>query len=303
MNNAAVIDAGTVSCTEVSADDLSLDNQLYIRIYEDFLTGRLKVPIMPDIATRIRRAVSGEDADATSVTKIIQTDPPLSAYLIRVGNSPLYSTGRPVQELKSVVSRLGLMVIRDLVMSFTLKNLYASKNAMLKRRMTDAWMHSCAVSAFCHVIAKETRAANVDRALLAGLLHDIGDVVILSRAEDYPELIKDTPKLDQTLATLRGQIGAMVLNHWQMEDDFVQAAAGAEDWERNGGAGVDLCDIVVVAQILLNQTQNDARPLPAPESIPAFVKLATGRDLADFSSRITEGARVELLEVQKLLQG
>jgi HD-like signal output (HDOD) protein len=291
----------SVSCSEVAADDLPIDNQLYFQIYEDYREGRLQVPTVPDLAARIRRVINDPLVNANAIAKIVQTDPSLSAYLIRVANSPLYNVGRKVQDLPAAITRLGFTVSRDLITSFMLKNLFTSDKPQLKKRMTTLWLHNCAVSAFSFVIARETRVASPDRALLAGLLHDVGDAVILTHAEKYPALINEPAMLDEVLAKLRGQIGAMVLTHWNMDEDLIDAAAGAEDWYREKGGKADICDIVIVAQLMLQQSEDDGRYLPAAEKVPAYSKLSAGKTLDEFASSIVDGARDELRDIQKLL--
>lgn len=95
---------------------MSLDiEDIKIQLLDELNSGKLVLPGLSDIALRVRKIISSDDADVASVAKVIQSDIPLTARLIQVANSPLYRGVVKVDTCHNAISRLGLDVTRDLV--------------------------------------------------------------------------------------------------------------------------------------------------------------------------------------------
>lgn len=289
-----------------AADSLSElgeeSNALFWEIYHDYMVDRLGVQSLPGVATRIRRAVEDPNIGAAALARIVQADAALAAYLVRVASSGLYGLGKSVKGVQSALVVLGLSTARDLAVSFTTRNMLVVKSATLKRRLQDCWMHSCRVAAVSLVLGRIASAVDPEQAMLAGLLHDLGQMVILARADAYPTLAADACQLDDTLARLSARVGAMVLRKWEFPDDFVTTALEARSWRRDSGAEVDLCDIVMVAKLFTLHSERKATGLPAVETMPAYNKLRAGHD-PGFSFKVLSESNQQLQELTRALQG
>ena len=281
----------------------SAENELFAQLYYDFTQNQLKVPSMPDIAVRVRKAVQDEGKGADAIAKLIQTDPPLAARVMQVANSPLYRGNANITNLRMAVTRLGLGTTRNLVMSFSLSNLFQTKTPLLRQRMIELWKHTTLIAALSAILGRMCKDFDVDRALLAGLVHDIGVLPILSYAEEFPELSADPQALEHAVQSLRGQIGALVLRQWEFDEDLVTVALEAEDWRRNPGDKADYCDIVLIAHLHGVIGTPMMTRLPAIDEVPAFEKLAIGALSPRKSLQVLEEARADVAEVQKLLTG
>lgn len=277
------------------------DSRIFHEIVDEYLADRLVLPIMPDLAVRVRGAFQDARLGVAELARIIQMDAALTARLIQVANSPRYRGHAHIDNCRAAITRLGLATTRNLVTSFTLHRIFRTNSSVLRGRMLELWAHSSHVAAVSCVLAQLTPGFDTDRALLAGLIHDIGVLPILTHVEHYPEVLAERALLDAIVDKLRGQIGAMVLRKWQFDDDLVTAALEAEDWYRNPGQPADYCDIVLVAQL---HSQVGARVSGRPRlyEVPAFTKLALGQLTPDLSLRILDEAREEISSVQQLLE-
>jgi HD-like signal output (HDOD) protein len=283
-------------------DDLA-ENRLYFRIYEDYLEDRLEVPELPELGLRVRRAVEDPRVGSAEIARMVQADPALAARLIRVANSALYGGVTPVRNLREAVVRLGLAVTRDLVVSFTLKNLFQSEHRALHQRILELWRRSSMVAAICFTIARITRCCEPEQALLAGLVHDLGAAALLREAASHPELLDDPARLDALLERLRGEVGGLVLERWAFGPELVRVAREARHWQRDPRPEPDLCDVVVVAQ-LHGFAEDDALDgLPAPDATPACRKLGLDELTTRQRIRILDDAKEEIAELRRLLAG
>ncbi len=278
------------------------DNPLFTEIYDDLINDRLVVPTMPEVALKIRHLVEDNDIPVPQLAKVLNTDPAISAKLIKSANGALYHGQPAVDTCARAISRLGLNTTKHLVVSFVMRNLFHEKihTDLLKERARDLWHHSVEVAAISMALAYATPGFDAEEALLAGLLHDIGELVILTYAESYPDLIVDSDALDGVIKQLKAEIGAVILREWQFPEAFVEAAFGAEEWTRDSGEKPDYCDIVLAAQLLSFIGTTKMENFPDLDDIPAFSKLAGGNLTREVSMKILDAAEEQILETKQL---
>src|ERR1700704_149642 len=98
--------------------------------------------------------------------------------------------------------------------------------------MRSVWTHTQAMAVGAFVLSREFRVLEPERALLAGLLHDIGAVSLIAYAERFPQGWEDPVTLDRGLDSLRGEVGSMVLARWGFEVEWVRLAIEVDQWTR-----------------------------------------------------------------------
>jgi HD-like signal output (HDOD) protein len=288
-----------IEVAEVDSAQGDASDRLFFQLVQDLMEERLELPSMPDIAVRVREAIAHPDTGAADVAKIIQADPVVATQVIKAANSSLFAGNRPADNLAAAVTRLGLKNTREIVMAVTMRQVFRSKNPLLNKRMVELWMHSTLVAAIAAVLARRLRGFSPDRALLAGLVHDIGVVPMLAHAHEYDELARDPGLLEATIAEYRGQIGAMILRRWNFPDDMIALALEAKDWQREHAGTADYGDLIIIAQL---HGAAGIGGLPAPIDVPAFGTLGLDQVGAEGYSILDE-AREEVADVQRLLLG
>lgn len=278
------------------------DNPLYTEIYDDLINDKLVVPSMPEVALKIRHMVEDNDIPVSELARALNTDPAISAKLIKSANGALYHGQPAVDTCARAISRLGLNTTKHLVVSFVLRNLFDEKihTDLLSERVRDLWHHSVEIASISMALAHASPGLDAEEALLAGLLHDIGELVILTYAESYPDLTADSEVLDGVIKQLKAEIGAVILREWQFPEALVEAAFGAEEWTRDSGDKPDYCDVVLAAQLLSFIGTSKMEDFPDLEDIPAFKKLAGGNLTRDVSMKILDEAEEQILETKEL---
>jgi putative nucleotidyltransferase with HDIG domain len=257
-------------------------------LIEDLESGQLQLPTLPEVALRVRDVVDDEDANASQIAEIIAQDAALSARLIQVANSPLYRGRQEIDRLSMVVARLGNKLVRNLVTSQVMKQMFQATNDVVDQHLRAVWEHSVQVAAIARALAGSVPGVMPDQAMLAGLIHDIGTLPILYRAEERDELLETPGLLDQLIARLHTRIGGAILKHWKFPDALVAVAAEHENLERTHEGGPDLVDLVQVANL---QSHIDTdHPLGQVDwgGVSAFQRLGFETDVHE----------IELLDVQ-----
>ncbi len=289
-----------VQVEEIREDDARISNRLFFALYSDYMQDTLKLPQLPEVALKVREAVQNPLCDIARVARIIQADPVLAGKLIRAANSPLYGVQSPITTCQHAVGYLGLKTTRDLITSYALRDLFHSHSALLNRRMQQLWQHSVMTASLCYVLAGMTPGLDPDRALLLGLLHDIGTLAVIGYAEQFPEMDNSDALLDESIHALRSQVGAMVLRQWQFGAETVEVAMEAENWQRDPASRADYADLLVIAQQIECRAAEEL-PTDALAQLPAYGKLARGKLDAELVAAILTEARDEVSSTFELL--
>lgn len=255
-----------------------LEERFVSELLNDLDHDRLVLPTLPEVALKVRDALEDDDASVGQIASVVAMDAALSARLIQVVNSPLLRASKHIDSLEAAITRMGLNMTRNMVTSMVMEQMFQATSDVTDQRLRDIWEHSTQVAAISHALAGQFTRLQPDQALLAGLVHDIGALPILSRAEDVPELLEDEAMLDRIVERAHGRIGEAILKHWGFSDDLVAVAAGHEDLQRDSQK-VDYVDVVTVAN--LQSHLGSDHPLTRVDwsTVPAFAKLGIGAEV------------------------
>jgi HD-like signal output (HDOD) protein len=230
------------------------------------------LPTLPEVALRVREVVDDEDANLGDIVGVISTDAALSARLVQVANSPLMRGSRAVESVDMAVSRLGMKMVRDMVVSMAMQQMFQATADITDRKLRAVWEHSVQVAAISHALASGFTRLAPEQAMLAGLVHDIGVLPVLVRAEDTPELLEDEALLNDLIRAAHGPLGNAILEAWNFPPDLVAVAEGHEDLERVSGRA-DYVDVVTVANLQSYLGTNHPTTDLDWRKIPAFRQL------------------------------
>ncbi|MFG1497723.1 HDOD domain-containing protein [Saccharospirillum sp. HFRX-1] len=243
---------------------------------------QLFLPSLPEVALQIRTTAENPDATIKDLVDIISQDSALSARIIRVVNSPLLRAPQEVRDLAMAVSRLGMNYSCNLAIGLAMEQMFRASNKQVDQRLRQLWRLTGDVSALASVLARHTGAASADEALLAGLIHRLGALPILSYAESHPELIVDDANLSQVIDQLHGSLGQIILQSWDFPSSFCGIPIEYRQFERQP-AEADLADLVLVANLMAHNEGNSGWSKKDWHSVAAFARLDLPTDREDAS--------------------
>jgi HD-like signal output (HDOD) protein len=214
--------------------------------------GKVELPSFPDIALRVRKVLSDENVSQDMVVRVVGSEPALAARLMQIGNSAaLNFSGKPITELRTAISRMGFNMVRSAAIAFAMSQL-KKQDALkgLEVPLEALWKRSAAVAAMSHAVARRYSRVNPDTALLAGLLHGIGQLYILTRSAQHPGLFANQAAYTAIVRDWHSAIAKALLENWEMAEEVVEAVSNFEDLERLHSGPVDLTDVVTVGNLL-----------------------------------------------------
>lgn len=217
------------------------------------------LPVLPQVVSSVLRIADGPNASARAMEQVIERDPAIAAKVLRVANSSFYGCSR-VPTIGRALSVLGLNTIRSLVVGVVFQQMAAGRGRQSFFKMLAFWQHSLAVATGARILAKIRLPARAEEAYGAGMLHDVG-MLVLDRfcPKEFDEAIAlaDRESCPLHEAERRsygfdhGDVGALLAEKWSLPPMLHSAIA--HHHRAQSAAGTDLTCIVAAADVLAHQ--------------------------------------------------
>jgi HD-like signal output (HDOD) protein len=214
--------------------------------------GQVELPSVPDIVLKLQKTLSDENVSNDIVVRVLGSEPMLAGKLMNMANSAaLNSSGRKIADLRMAVARVGFNIVRSASLAFVVEQLKKSSEFKhLEGPLDGLWKNSVQIAALSHVIARRFSSLNGDTALLAGLMHNVGRIYILTRAAKHPTLTADPLTYNAIVRDWHTNVSKALLENWRVADEIVDAVASHEDMDRDQRGPVTLTDVLSLATLV-----------------------------------------------------
>ncbi|MBI3776607.1 MAG: HDOD domain-containing protein [Gammaproteobacteria bacterium] len=276
----------------------SLKESILNELIDELEHDKLVLPSLPEVALKVRDTVDNPNASTKELTKVITTDAALSARLIQISNSPLLRGTKKIESVDMAVTRMGRIMVKNCVNSILVQQMFQPTTDVTDKLFREFWEHSTAVAAISQALAGFAKQ-KPDQAMLAGLVHDIGTLPVIKRAEAVRELLKDEALLRSVIAELHTRIGATLLAKWDFPAEIIAVAREHENLQRNTGGVPDLVDVVMVANLQSYFGKSHPLALVPWNTVPAFARLGIDTEISVIDMEDT-GASIK--EMQSALR-
>jgi putative nucleotidyltransferase with HDIG domain len=233
---------------------------------------------LPDVAAAVLEMCGRAGGDAASMERTLTRDPFISAQVVSIANSAMFSPRMPILGVRDAVVRIGLDAVRDVVVMvvanstmFRVRGFEKQVDGFRKRMLASA--------SAARFLAKAVRA-EAEYGFLAGLLHDIGELVLLERCAQegiITAAIWDDPNegglVRERIHFHHTTVGATLCRSWKLPTGVVDAAQFHHDY-RSGGKNHVAAHLVAAGDMLCNYILPGATPpaIPATEQ-PVVLEL------------------------------
>jgi len=182
------------------------------------------VPTLPSVLAAVVSALEDPDVDFEAVAELIETDQALASQLLRLANSAFYSAQGRIGRVSQALVTLGVVVTRSIALSTSVLDLR-------KVPLRGFWEHSLGCAVAAGAIAKATGRAHPEEATAAGLLHDLGKVVLCQTLPDVFTMIAERAAADgrsyreterELLGTDHGEIAAWLVERWRFPPSLAE---------------------------------------------------------------------------------
>ena len=248
---------------------------------DEILGGVEDLPSLPAVVMELLGSIDQDDIDIGSLAKKVSNDPALTAKTLRLANSSAYGLQVKATTIQQAMTFLGFQATRNLITAAALTGCFPAGRC-LGFNDKAFWRHSIATAACARALARRVRF-NADYAFTAGLLHDIGRLVLVARFPDrYQAVLSLRDKRDCELIEAERALlgvdhvdaGVALAGHWNFSDTMRQAIAFHHAPEAPG-AGF-LATIVHVASAVVHALDLAGNPDELAPRVSAVAWTALG---------------------------
>lgn len=192
------------------------------------------LPALPEVVNDIMKLTEDPDSTVQDIERVIMKDQSLTTRILRLANSAYYGYPRRISTISEASVLLGFQAIRSITLTASVNGLLMKEVHGYGLEENQLWRQSQSSAIISRYIAKKLRFAKVDQAYVAGLLRDIGKVIvsyyltehfkqIMSIVEN--EGISFLEAEEKVLGFHHGQVGAEVAKKWSLPEELVEAIA------------------------------------------------------------------------------
>lgn len=194
-------------------------------------TGRIPSP--PEVLVHLMRAMEDEESSIADLAQIVSQDPGLTSRILSVANSPALRRTKELTTIDDCLKSIGIRLVRALVTCLSIQRLFDKDSQLSSAEVADFWCHSLLVGELARGIAEQAGLKNPDDAYLSGLLHDIGELILLQALGDpYRQFLANvsahpllTADEEQLFGTTHGEVGAWLIAHWGLDSVLADGIA------------------------------------------------------------------------------
>ncbi len=265
-------------------------DQLRLRVEQ---VGNL--PTLPGTVTRIAEMVDCTETTGRQLGMEIARDQVISAKVLKLVNSGFYGFSQPITTISHAVTLLGFNTVKSLVLSSTVLD-------MMKDSLPGLWEHSMACARTCSLIAGHLQIDDPEEISTAGLLHDLGKVVLRQSMErEFHQVVqwieeKDVLFVEAERAIVgvhHGELAGWLLEKWALPERLVQPIVAHHDFDpqrdhARSTAVLHLADILCRAEAF-----GSGGDRKIPRLLPDALALLemTGDDVVDIMQQMSEELR------------
>ncbi len=214
------------------------------------------LPPMPTVASRAISLVEDPDCTATDLTKLLSTDTALAARVLKIANSAMFARQREITTLNQAIMVIGFKSLKGVIVAATLRQ-FQKKFGPLERMI---WEGSMCSGMAASMMAKQLKKRYVEEIFLLGLLHSLGQIVLLFQNEtskDYKFVLEKVKDENLDFASAEQDvfgfshplIGALVAKKWNFSSDTCQAILHYRDTIEGAKPESDLEEKTALVQL------------------------------------------------------
>lgn len=253
------------------------------------------LPVLPSVCKELNVVLAKPDFAIRELAQIVEKDPALCAKLLQLVNSSYFSIGRRLATVQDAISYLGTTLLKNLVMSISLwRELEEARPEALSRlQRVHAWCQR--VAALSRKIVGTPRA-RAEEAFVAGLLHNIGEtLLIVYLPERYERASARAQQTGQPFHVIErelydvdhAELGAHLLDAWGLPFPVLEAVAFHHNAPELEHTSLETADAVYIAEALLSARAKDTDPAEALD--PAYLeRIGVQQELRNYLRMLDE---------------
>ena len=187
-----------------------------------------RAPSPPQVLLRLLRMVDDDGTTMSELARLVEQDPGLCTRVLTAANSSAIRRGAKLRSIENCLIALGTRLVRSIATCLSVQNLFDERATNRSVDLSAFWTHSLLVAELSRGLAASSGYPRPDEAYLAGLLHDVGELILLSAlGEPYLQILAAcsseaglADREAEQLGAHHGEIGTWLADQWQLDSPF-----------------------------------------------------------------------------------
>ena len=260
------------------------------------------LPTPPIVFNQIQKVINDPNVSANNVASILAEDPAMSVKVLKLTNSAFYGLAREIEVVREAVVIVGMEAVKNLVLSASVMDMFKSDD-LDQEFQEKFWRHSLATAVCSRLLAKRLRTRGIvdaDAAFSAGLLHDVGKMVICGfLSDEYKKLVAfqtENPTVEefdaenQVLNYNHAGLGAFLAEQWKLPSklrDAISCHHEPSETQEEGPMAYYICVANYIAKVTFHDSDVDTRTPTIDPAVLEYVGLEEG-DIGVYSEHLRE---------------
>ncbi len=264
---------------------------------EEILKRNIKIPVCPTVFLSLVEALNNAKQQNDKLVDMLSSDASLTAQILKSANSAFYGSVRTVRSVDDAIVRLGYTEIWSIAAACKGKEMFKATTPQMEQFFAEQWDHSLKTGIFARTLARRLNPRFADLFFTAGILHDIGKLLLAQAGKDYLELCnkgqlfgEELVKREQQIyGTQHASLGAELLRFWKIPDLVVKPIAAHHD-KPSDASTKDSWRILAVADHVAHSVESTAidNRRTFKVSIPDQLATSIGLTKEDFLAITSE---------------
>ena len=254
---------------------------------KELVSGSIRLVSLPEVCIRVNELLDEPNITAAELGNIISQDTSLTARLLKIVNSSYYGFQSRIETVSRAVTVVGLRELRGLVIAASAVETFSHvSNEILNK--VRFWRHSLYCGVIARLLAEQCHVLHSERLFVAGLLHDIGKLIIAHRLPTETRMIqleaakgeRSEYEIEQDfLGFNHSEVGGELMKEWNMPETLIESVS-YHHTPREAKTGVMETCLIHIANILTDQAEQglDMNEASQVQQIDPYAWEATGLD-------------------------
>jgi len=265
--------------------------------------GYLKFPVLSTIGMKAVDIINRDDNSIEDLIRVIKPDQSISSKIMSVANSSFYRGQVPIETMESALTRIGLEETGNIVLAYSLKELFINQNNEFDERLNNLWEHSLTTAVIAKKIALKMRSKKIERVYAAALFHDIGKLLLIPVLIELNAKRDDIDKelVDDILSALHINVGVDLLKHWGFSSFFISVIKEHHNMDELEELSADI-RYIMLANHLSKVINNKHLEEEIEQGVIARLASSVGVNRAEINEMINETA-AQVLQFKMFFRG
>lgn len=199
----------------------------------------VNVPPLPSVAMKLIALAGDPNVELEEIDAVVSSDQSLAIRVLQIANSPFYGASYRIASIAQAVMLIGFRSLRNLALGLSVMKV-ANGEAGSKLNLETFWKHSLATAIAARGLSAANGQKHPDEAFTAGLIHDIGKIILMREAGDAYSIAQEGPH--RSIVTIdhlehevfemdHAELGGELCRHWHIPEEIADAVSGHHSFE------------------------------------------------------------------------